>query len=166
MFASDLTSIPFQTNSGDTTSLAAFKGQVVLIVNTASECGHTPQYAALERLYKRFKERGFTVLAFPSNDFDAQEPGTDAQIREFCTTHYGVTFPLMKKIPVLGEHKHPLFKALVELSTPAEEIPWNFTKFLVDRSGKLAARFGYRTQPDDSAVLTKLTELLGATPSE
>lgn len=166
MTASDLSSIPFQTNSGDTTTLAAYKGQVVLIVNTASECGQTPQYAGLEKLYETYKERGLTVIAFPSNDFGKQEPGTDAQIKEFCTTNYGVTFPLMAKIPVLGEGKHPLYKYLVEQSEPAEEIQWNFTKFLLDRSGNVAARFHYKVQPDAPEVIAKIEELLGAASSE
>ncbi|MBL0061498.1 MAG: glutathione peroxidase [bacterium] len=166
MLASDLTTIPFQTNSGDTTTLEAFAGQVVLIVNTASECGHTPQYAGLEAIYEKYKSRGFTVVAFPSNDFDAQEPGTDAQIRNFCTTMYGVQFPLMKKIPVLGENKHPLYKYLVEHSEPADEIQWNFTKFLLDRNGNVAARFHYRVKPDAPEVIAKIEELLGEKPSE
>ncbi len=166
MLASDLTSIPFQTNSGDTTTLDAFKGQVVLIVNTASECGQTPQYAGLEAIYEKYKSRGFTVVAFPSNDFDAQEPGTDAQIKEFCTTTYGVQFPLMKKIPVLGENKHPLYKYLVEHSEPANEIQWNFTKFLLDHNGNIAERFHYKVKPDSPEVIAKIEELLGDKPSE
>lgn len=166
IMASELTTIPFQTNSGDTTTLEAFKGQVVLIVNTASECGHTPQYAGLEAIYEKYKHQGFTVIAFPSNDFGQQEPGTDAQIKEFCTTTYGVKFPLMKKIPVLGENKHPLYRYLVEHSEPAEEIPWNFTKFLLDRDGNIAARFHYKVQPDAPEVIAKIEALLGEKPSE
>ena len=166
MLAADLTSIPFQTNSGDTTTLAAYKGQVVLIVNTASECGQTPQYEGLEKIYNKYKERGFTVIAFPSNDFGEQEPGTNEQIKTFCSTTYGVTFPLMSKIPVLGENKHPLYKYLVEHSDPAEEIKWNFTKFLLDRDGNIAARFFHKVTPEDSTVISKIEELLGATPTE
>lgn len=166
MLASDLTSIPFQTNSGDTTTLEAFAGQVVLIVNTASECGHTPQYAGMEAIYEKYRSQGFTIVAFPSNDFGEQEPGTDAQIRNFCTTMYGVQFPLMKKISVLGESKHPLYKYLVEHSEPADEIQWNFTKFLLDRNGNVAARFHYRVKPDSPEVIAKIEELLGDKPSE
>jgi len=166
MFASDLQNIPFQTNSGDTTTLAAFQGQVVLIVNTASECGHTPQYEGLEKLYKQYGDRGFTVIAFPSNDFGQQEPGTNEQIREFCSTKFGVTFPLMSKIPVLGEAKHPLYKYLIEHVEPVEEIQWNFTKFLVDRDGNVAARYLYKTQPDAPEVIAKIEALLGAAPKE
>ena len=164
--ASELYSIPFQTNSGDTTSLAAYKGQVVMVVNTASECGHTPQYANLEKLYEQYKSRGFVVLAFPSNDFGAQEPGSDAQIQQFCATNFGVTFPLMKKIPVLGEHKHPLYKHLVEQSEAQAEVEWNFTKFLIDRNGKVAARIHYRTLPDAPEVVAQIESLLEAKPSE
>ncbi|MBK6766607.1 MAG: glutathione peroxidase [bacterium] len=166
MLASDLHNIPFQTNSGDTTTLGAFKGHVILIVNTASECGHTPQYEGLEKLYKTYKDRGFTVLAFPSNDFGKQEPGTNAQIREFCTANYGVTFPLMSKIPVLGDAKHSLYKYLIDHSEPVEEIQWNFTKFLVDRDGSIAARFSYKMQPDAPELIGKIEELLGAAPKE
>ncbi|MCB1059914.1 MAG: glutathione peroxidase [Calditrichaeota bacterium] len=164
--ATDLQNIPFLTNSGDTTSLAAYKGDVVMIVNTASLCGNTPQYAGLEKLYATYKDRGFTILAFPANDFGKQEPGTNDEIKEFCTSTYGVTFPLMSKITVLGDSKHPLYKYLVEHSDPPAEIEWNFTKFLVDRDGKMAARFFNKTQPEDSTVTSKIEELLGAKPSE
>ncbi len=166
MLASDLTSIPFQTNSGDTTTLDAFKGQVVLLVNTASECGQTPQYEGLEKIYEKYRSQGFTIVAFPSNDFGEQEPGTDAQIKNFCTTMYGVQFPLMQKISVLGENKHPLYKYLVEHSEPAEEIQWNFTKFLLDRNGNVAARFHFKVKPDAPEVIEKIEELLGEKPSE
>ncbi len=163
--ASELKTISFLTNSGETTSLNAFKGQVLLIVNTASECGQTPQYAGLEKLYEKYKDRGFTVIAFPSNDFKKQEPGSNEEIKHFCTTTYGVTFPLMSKITVLGENKHPLYKSLVE-QTESAEIEWNFAKFLLDRSGNVAARIHYRTKPDDPSVTSKIEELLGAVTTE
>jgi glutathione peroxidase len=166
LMASELQNIPFQTNSGDTTSLAQFAGKVVLVVNTASKCGQTPQYAGLEKLYETYNSRGLVVVAFPSNDFGEQEPGSNAEIKEFCSTNYGVTFPLMSKVTVLGEEKHPLYKFLVEHSDSAEEIQWNFTKFLIDRNGDVAARFHYKLQPDDPAIVTRIEELLGEKPSE
>ncbi|MCB9365707.1 MAG: glutathione peroxidase [Calditrichaeota bacterium] len=166
MFASDMTSIPFQTNSGDTTSLEAFKGNVVMVVNTASKCGFTPQYEGLEKLYARYKDRGFTVVAFPANNFKEQEPGSNEEIREFCTTTYGVTFPLMSKISVKGNDMHPLYKYLTEHSDPAGEITWNFNKFLLDRDGNIAARFDTKVEPTDSAVTSKIEDLLGAAATE
>lgn len=159
-FAAPMQSIPFITNSGDTTSLEAFKGRVVLIVNTASECGHTPQYEGLEKLYEKYKERGFSVIALPANDFGQQEPGTDQQIREFCTTTYGVTFPLMAKISVKGETMHPLYKQLTSNEKTEGEIPWNFEKFLMDRDGNIAARFHYKTQPTSDEIVSLIEKLL------
>lgn len=166
MLAAEFNSIPFQTNSGDTTTLESFKGQVVLIVNTASECGYTPQYAGLEAIYEKYRSRGLTILAFPSNDFGQQEPGSNAQIRDFCTTMYGVQFPLMSKISVLGENKHPLFQYLIEHSEPAEEIKWNFTKFLLDRDGHIRARYFHKVEPEAPEVISMIEELLGEKPSE
>jgi glutathione peroxidase len=134
-------------------SLAEFRGKVLLIVNTASKCGFTAQYAGLEALYRAHKERGFEVLGFPCNQFGAQEPGTDAEITAFCEENYNVSFPLFAKINVNGAHAHPLYRFL-KRSKPgilgifgADAIRWNFTKFLVDRKGVVVGRFGSSTTP-------------------
>jgi glutathione peroxidase len=135
---------------GKETPLAAFKGKVLLIVNVASECGFTPQYAGLEALQKKYGGKGFAVLGFPSNQFGAQEPGTEAEIATFCTTNYGVTFPMFAKVDVKGASAHPLFKHLTASKAGVlgtEAIKWNFTKFLVDREGKVVGRYGSATTP-------------------
>jgi len=135
-------------------SLAEFKGKVLLVVNTASKCGFTPQYKGLEELYEQFKDRGLVVLGFPCNQFGAQEPGSEAEIAQFCEINYGVTFPIFAKIDVNGAHAHPLFKFLKgELAgiLGTEGIKWNFTKFLVDRAGKVVDRFSPSTTPADLA---------------
>lgn len=142
---------------GSERDLSAYRGRVVLIVNTASRCGFTRQYAALEELYRDKAERGFVVLGFPANNFGGQEPGTNAEIAAFCDTHFGVTFPMFAKVDVVGESAHPLFTALSERS---EAPTWNFTKYLLDREGRLVARFGPRTAPDDEAVVTAIDRLL------
>ncbi len=139
---------------GQTISLEAFKGHVLLIVNTASRCGFTPQYAGLEALYRAHQEQGFAVLGFPCNQFGAQEPGTAGEIGAFCERNYGVSFPLFAKIDVNGPSTHPLYRFLKKqrpglLGT--QRIKWNFTKFLVDRSGKVVKRFAPATKPQDLA---------------
>lgn len=139
-----------QAIDGSTQPLAAFAGQVLLVVNVASQCGFTPQYAALEGLWREFRDRGFAVLAFPCNQFGGQEPGTDAQIREFCSLRYGVSFPLFAKGDVNGAHAHPLFRYLKHALpgvAGSESIKWNFTKFLVDRRGRPVRRFGSVVSP-------------------
>ena len=135
-------------------SLAEFRGKVLLIVNTASKCGFTPQYAGLEALYRAYRQRGFQVLAFPCNQFGAQEPGNEAEIGAFCERNYGATFPLFAKIDVNGPNAHPLFQFL-KRSKPgilgifgAGAIKWNFTKFLVDRNGHVVGRYGPSTKPE------------------
>ncbi|AJK46974.1 glutathione peroxidase [Burkholderia plantarii] len=139
---------------GGEVSLDAYRGQVLLIVNTASECGFTPQYAGLQQLHERFGARGLAVLGFPCNQFGGQEPGDAAQIGAFCEQRFGVTFPLFEKIDVKGEHAHPLFRYLTDevpglLGT--KMIKWNFTKFLVDRSGDVVKRYAPQTKPDEIA---------------
>ncbi|WP_018911791.1 glutathione peroxidase [Thiomonas sp. FB-6] len=132
-------------------SLAAWRGQVLLIVNTASACGFTPQYAGLQALHHAYRPRGFTVLAFPCNQFGAQEPGSAAQIVEFCQTNYGVEFPLFDKVDVNGAHTHPLWRWLKDQASGVlgtEAIKWNFTKFLVGRDGQVIRRYAPQTQPD------------------
>ena len=138
---------------GAAAPLAAYKGKVVLIVNVASQCGYTPQYAGLEKLYEKYKDRGLVVLGFPANNFGAQEPGTNAEIKTFCSRNYHVTFPMYSKISVAGTDKAPLYKFLTGAN--GGEIKWNFTKFLVDGNGKVIARFESEVEPDS-------TELAGA----
>ena len=140
-----------RTIEGREQRLDAYKGKVLLIVNVASECGFTPQYAGIEALQKKFGAQGFSVLGFPSNQFGAQEPGTEAEIANFCEKNYGVTFPLFAKIDVNGSGAHPLYKYLTSEKAGllgTEAIKWNFTKFLIDREGKPVARFGSSTKPD------------------
>src|SRR2546429_363182 len=131
--------------------LSAYKGKVALIVNVASQCGYTPQYAGLEKLYEKYKDKGFVVLGFPANNFGAQEPGTNEEIKTFCTRNYNVTFPMYSKISVKGSDKAPLYKFLTDANanpTTGGEIKWNFTKFLVGRDGKVIARFEPKVTPD------------------
>jgi glutathione peroxidase len=146
---------------GSTVNLAEFKGRVLLIVNTASKCGFTPQYAGLEELYCARKDRGLTVLGFPCNQFGEQEPGSSEEIGTFCERTYGVTFPMFAKIDVNGPSAHPLYQFL-KAAKPglfgSGRIKWNFTKFLVDRSGKVADRFAPATKPQKIAA--KIDELL------
>jgi glutathione peroxidase len=141
-----------------------YKGKVVLIVNVASKCGLTPQYEELQKLYDAYKARGLVVLGFPANEFGAQEPGTNAEIKEFCTSKYKVAFPMFEKIVVKGEGIHPLYKFLTEKESDpafAGEIKWNFTKFLVGRDGKLAARFEPKVTPSAKEVAAAIETALG-----
>ena len=144
---------------GKEVDLAKYKGQVVLIVNVASKCGLTPQYEQLVELHKKYKEKGFTILAFPANNFKAQEPGTNVEIKEFCQTKFNVEFPMFSKISVQGEDKAPLYKELTskeENSDFSGEIPWNFTKFLVGKDGTVVARFNPRVKPNADEVVEKI----------
>jgi len=139
------------TIDGKEQSLSAFRGKPLLIVNVASACGYTPQYAGLEALQKKFGSEGFSVLGFPCNQFGAQEPGSEAEIATFCETHYGVTFPMFAKVDVNGAGAHPLFKYLTSEKAGVlgtEAIKWNFTKFLIDREGHVVARYGSSTKPE------------------
>jgi glutathione peroxidase len=146
---------------GTSQNLADYRGQVLLLVNVASKCGLTPQYDGLEKLYDRYRERGFSVLGFPANDFAGQEPGSDAQIAEFCRSTYGVRFPMFSKISVKGEGQHPLYREITGLPAPlGGEVQWNFQKYLVNRRGEVVARFDPRTAPDDPALVGKLEALL------
>lgn len=138
-----------------------FSGNVALVVNVASKCGLTPQYKDLEGLYRKYKGRGFVVLGFPANDFREQEPGTNAEIKEFCTTKFDVTFPMFSKIVVTGEGKAPLYKWLLESSKTTEEIEWNFAKFLVHRDGRTVQRFASRVKPDDEKLVQAIEAALG-----
>ena len=145
---------------GKEVDLAQYKGKVLLIVNVASKCGNTPQYKTLEELYRKHKDQGLVVLGFPANDFRGQEPGSDADIKAFCTDKYDVSFPMFSKISVKGDGKHPLYQFLTTKQSDPKlngEIDWNFAKFLVDREGKVVSRFTARTKPD-AAEVTKAVE--------
>ena len=141
--------------------LGDYRGRVLLLVNVASKCGNTPQYEGLESLYEKYRDRGFAVLGFPSNDFGGQEPGTDAEIASFCRSTYGVRFPMFSKIRVTGEDAHPLYREITSLPEPiGGPVKWNFQKYLVDRSGRVVARYSPRTQPDDPALVARIETLL------
>jgi glutathione peroxidase len=180
--------IPLHTLEGAPASLAEFEGKVVLIVNVASKCGLTPQYEGLEKLYTDYKDKGFVIAAFPSNDFAGQEPGTNEEIQTFCTVNYGVDFPIFDKIPVVGPEKHPLYAALIAaqptaISTaavpfaenlkkylgqygkspnPEPEILWNFEKFLVSKTGEVVSRYAPDTDPFNPTLTTAILAELAA----
>ncbi len=147
---------------GKDESLEKYKGKVILMVNTASRCGLTPQYEVLEKIYRDYKDRGLVVLGFPANNFMGQEPGTNDEIAQFCTDRFDVTFPMFEKISVKGEDAHPLYKQLAAQPKPAGGEPsWNFTKYLVDREGNAVMRFDPRTKPNNEKLTMKIEELLG-----
>ena len=157
--------IPVKTLSGDDSSLGAFAGKTLLVVNVASKCGLTPQYAALEALHERLANRGFSVVGFPCNQFMGQEPGTAEEIEEFCSTTYGVTFPMFEKIEVNGEGRHPIYDELTSVPDAdgaAGDVQWNFEKFLLGPDGTVLARFRPRTVPDDPEVLAAIEKHLPA----
>ena len=142
-------------------NLSSYNGKVLLIVNVASECGNTPQYSGLEEIYKEFQPKGLEILAFPCNDFGGQEPGTNEEIKTFCSTNYGVTFKLFNKIKVLGPDKSPLYAVLTDNSVTGKgDVKWNFEKFLVDKNGKIVARFGNKVQPTSEDVVSAIEEQL------
>lgn len=157
-----------KTIDGKEMPLSRYRGKVLLLVNVASECGNTPQYADLEAIYRKYRDRGFQILAFPANNFGAQEPGTDREIKEFCTTHYDVTFDLFSKISVKGEDQHPLYRFLTsEKSNPGfgGDVKWNFQKYLVSREGTIVGKFQPKLNPK-SEELTKAIEAALDTASE
>ncbi|MGH9725123.1 MAG: glutathione peroxidase [Candidatus Acidiferrales bacterium] len=182
--------IPVSRITGETTSLAEYRGKILLIVNVASQCGLTPQYDALEQLYSRFKPSGLAVLGFPANDFGAQEPGSNEEITAFCRTNYSVDFPMFSKIAVVGPAMHPLYQALAAAqptaigpgradfrknlnsflaskhngaaTNPEPGILWNFEKFLIDRQGNVVARFSPEITPDDPAIVSAIESALNA----
>jgi glutathione peroxidase len=180
--------IPVQTITGDSTSLASYRGKVLLVVNVASKCGLTPQYDALEKLYSRFKESGFVVLGFPANDFAGQEPGSNEEIASFCASTFGVDFPMFSKITVTGPATDPLYKALIEAepkatgdsragfranlegylsksgatTNPEPGILWNFEKFLIGRDGTVVGRFSPEIVPDDPILIAAIEAALAA----
>jgi glutathione peroxidase len=152
---STLYDIPLHTIDGDPTTLGEHRGKALLVVNVASKCGLTPQYEGLERLQKRYADRGFTVLGVPCNQFGGQEPGSSEEIQTFCSTTYGVSFPLLAKSDVNGESRHPLYAELTQVSDASGEagdITWNFEKFLVSPAGEVVGRFRPRTEPESAEV--------------
>jgi glutathione peroxidase len=177
-----LAAIPLKTIRGADASLGDYAGKVLLVVNVASKCGLTPQYEGLEALYGKYRDQGLVVLGFPANDFGAQEPGSNAEIESFCTTNFGVDFPMFEKLVVTGPDKHPLYRALTEAApnatndgafrdrlkgygmtpNPAPELLWNFEKFLVGRDGAVVARFSPDTAPDDPALVAAIERALAA----
>jgi glutathione peroxidase len=157
--------IPIHTLQGDDTSLADYAGKTLLLVNVASKCGLTPQYEGLERLQKTYGDKGFSVIGFPCNQFMGQEPGTSEEIAAFCSTTYGVTFPLMEKIEVNGEGRHPIYGELSEKEDAegkAGDITWNFEKFLVSPAGQIVARYRPQVEPEDPAIVGDIEAQLSA----
>lgn len=146
---------------GEDVNLSKYKGKVLLIVNVASLCGNTPQYKDLEALYLKYRDRGFMILGFPANNFGSQEPGTDKEIKTFCSTTYGVTFDLFSKISVKGEDQHPLYRLITSDSTYGGEVKWNFQKYLVDREGKIAGKYLPKMTPTSEALISDIEKALG-----
>ncbi|MET1076073.1 MAG: glutathione peroxidase [Umezawaea sp.] len=157
--------IPVNTISGEPTTLEPLRGKALLVVNVASKCGLTPQYTGLEQLQKQYGEQGFSVVGFPCNQFAGQEPGTAEEIETFCSTTYGVTFPLFEKVEVNGEGRHPVYAELTRTADAdgaAGDVQWNFEKFLISPEGEVVARFRPRTTPDDEAVVKAIEAVLPA----
>ena len=151
--------------NGTPTPLASYKGKVMLIVNVASQCGYTYQYEGLQALYLKYKDRGLVVAGFPANNFGGQEPGTNVEIGAFCKAKFGVTFPMFSKISVAGKDKAPLYQFLTDKAANPKtggEIPWNFTKYLVDRNGKVLARFDSAVEPDSTEIISAIEAALAA----
>ena len=180
---SDLQQIPVTTITGSETSLAAYQGKVLLVVNVASKCCLTPQYEGLEAAYRQYKDKGLEILGFPANNFLGQEPGTDDEIAEFCSTNFQVSFPLFSKISVAGDDQHPLYAALTSAAPTAQgegqamrdrltgfglqvnadpDIMWNFEKFVIGKDGNVVARFSPNTTPDDPALVAAIEGALSA----
>ena len=156
-----LSDIPLKDIDGKPASLKDYSGKVLLLVNVASHCGNTPQYAGLESLYEKYKDKGLVVLGFPCNDFGAQEPGTNAEVKTFCTTKYKVTFPMFDKLHVKGKEQHPLYAALTgKDGTFPGDVKWNFGKFLVGRDGKPLQRIEPGTKPEDPKVVKAIEAAL------
>jgi glutathione peroxidase len=183
--STSIQTIPLKTIAGADASLADYAGKVLLVVNVASKCGLTPQYEGLEALYTQYRDRGLVVLGFPANDFGAQEPGSEGEIAQFCTTNFGVDFPMFAKIAVTGADTHPLYRELIESGVPitgdadgfreqlkgygmtpnpAPGILWNFEKFVIDRDGEVAARFAPATAPNDPALVAAIEAELAKEP--
>jgi glutathione peroxidase len=147
---------------GKPVPLSQFRGKTVLLVNTASFCGNTPQYSDLQTMYERYQSKGFEILAFPANNFGQQEPGTNEEIKGFCFTKYSLTFPLFSKISVKGSDKHPLYRYLTEESPFPGEVEWNFQKYLVDSKGTVVGRYHHRTKPTSDEIVRDIEDTLAA----
>jgi glutathione peroxidase len=159
--AASVLEIPVKDIDGKDTSLGAYKGKVMLIVNVASKCGYTPQYKGLEALQEKYQAKGFTVLGFPCNQFGGQEPGTNEEIKQFCSAKFNVTFPLFDKIDVNGAKRHPLYVALAGKDSPFPgDIKWNFNKFLIGRDGKIIKRFDSKATPESAEVVAAVEAAL------
>lgn len=159
--AAGLESIPVKDIDGKATSLKAYDGKVLLIVNVASKCGYTPQYKGLEAVYEKYKDKGLVVLGFPCNQFGAQEPGSNEEIKQFCSAKYNVTFPMFDKIEVNGPNRHPLYVALAGKDSPYPgDIHWNFSKFLIGRDGKILKRFESKVTPESPEVTQAIESAL------
>jgi glutathione peroxidase len=160
--ASSIYDFTLPSIDGKPVPLASYKGKVILVVNVASRCGFTPQYSALEATYEKYRDQGFVILGFPANNFGAQEPGTNAEIKKFCSTKYSVSFPLYSKVSVKGDDTTPLYQFLTTKANPAVagDIQWNFTKFLVDRNGNVVQRFEPDVTPDSPQVIAGIEKLL------
>jgi glutathione peroxidase len=157
---SKLYAFDVKTIDGKQRSMAEYKGKVLLIVNVASKCGYTPQYKGLQEIYQKYKDKGFMILGFPSNDFLWQEPGSDEEIKQFCQTTYNVGFDMFSKIDVKGKNQHPLCRYLTRECEVPHEIKWNFNKFLVDRNGRVIAYYPSSSEPTDKEVTEKIEELI------
>lgn len=161
--ADSIYNIPLKDIDGKDATLKPYAGKVILVVNVASHCGFTPQYAGLEALYKKYVDQGLVVCGFPCNQFGGQEPGTDADIKEFCTAKYNVTFPMFDKLEVNGANRHPLYISLAGKESPFPgDIKWNFTKFIIGRDGKIVARFDSKVKPDSEAMTKAVEAALAA----
>jgi glutathione peroxidase len=161
--AASIYDIPVKDIDGKVTDLSAYKGKVLLIVNVASRCGFTPQYTALEATYKKYSDQGFVILGFPCNQFGGQEPGSDEEIKQFCTSKFSVTFPMFDKIEVNGANRHPLYVMLAGKDSPFPgDITWNFNKFLIGKDGKILKRFDSKVTPDSPEVTAAVEAALAA----
>ncbi len=159
--ASSLLGLEAARLDGTVESLVRYRGQVVLVVNTASRCGYTPQYDGLQALYERYRGQGFSVLGFPSNEFAGQEPGSDPEIGAFCRSKYGVGFPMFSKVRVKGADTHPVYRYLTSLPEPiGGPVQWNFQKYLVDRNGEVVARYAPGVNPQDPGIVAEIERLL------
>ena len=161
--ADSIYKISLKDIDGKSTSLKSYEGKVLLIVNVASKCGYTPQYAGLEALYEKYKDKGLVVLGFPCNQFGGQEPGTNEEIKTFCSSKYQVTFPLFDKLEVNGPSRHPLYGMLAGTGSPFPgDIKWNFNKFLIGRDGKILKRFDSKVKPDSDEMVQAVEKALGS----
>jgi len=160
--AQSIYNIPLKSLMGEKSSLAPYEGKVLLVVNTASECGYTKQYKGLEAIYEEFKSQGLVVVGFPSNDFGGQEPGSAEEIKNFCERKFNVTFPMFEKNPVIGKDQQPLYSYLIANSIVKDPVKWNFEKFLIGRDGKVLNRFVSKIEPESAEIKSAITAALNS----